>query len=257
MEEERTEQTEVNETQAPQEQPAEKTEAPETAPAENSEETPVDTTEFDGINNAKAQLETLKGFNQEQTVDDNQFTYDEDLEQWVDKNGKLYDTKPETGQTVNQFDPYNWQIGQAEQNIQRAKDTLIATKERECIAQFEKGFADLKDSLSQASWEVLKHDVVAPAMQEFADAIYSDKYDNNTLKQVIDNINNGIEARKSIYNLRGQAQENINTQKNTNYPLEGQAPTGVQGEINTKTFRGKSKQEVTGVLNKLKSKFNL
>jgi hypothetical protein len=257
MEEERTEMTEQTEVNTPQETPTEKTEAPETAPAENSEETPVDTTEFDGINNAKKQLETLKGFNQEQTVDDNQFTYDEDLEQWVDKNGKLYDTKPETGQTVNQFDPYNWQLGQAEANIQKAKENLVASKEREAIDMFEKGFADLKDSLSQASWEVLKHDVVAPAMQEFANAIYSDKYDENTLKAVVDNIQNGIEARKSIYNLRGQAQENINTQKNTKYPLEGQAPTGVQGEINTKTFRGKSRQEISGILNNLKNKFNL
>ena len=217
---------------------------------DDDEEVEIPSLDLSGIEAAREKLEMLDQYPdepmQQPVQQESQYEYDEDADVWVDKDtGEVYNDKPyEPDATFEEkFSGLAWAKQEAENAYIQEKVKLTQDVENAAVEYFYTRLGDLADELNPAQVEVLKHDVCSPIMQDFVELMAHDEVDEDTFGYVIEALDDAIDARVSLYDLHGQAQDYINEQHEDYYPLESQQPTYVQGYNDTTTWYGLTKKQ--------------
>lgn len=214
----------------------------EVKPADNEPKQEDNKLDLSKLANAKTKLESLDTFGKEEQVEE-EYEYDEDSDTWVDKQGNAYDEKPEPKTKGNKFDSLKWNVEQSQKEYEFEKQRLAYQAEQKLNDIFFKRTGDILNTLNRNQINVLKEDCISPLISQFIYDINNNNINEDTFNQVVKKLDEAIETRMSLYNLRSQQQDIVNEEHAKKFPLETQQPTQVYGVNGKQTWEGANKKE--------------
>lgn len=233
----------VNETESTDEVEENTAEETETKEESSEEQITYDEAGLQKLADANKTLQDLTKYTTEKD-DSDRYEYDDIEEMWHDKTtDEYYDERPELKRT-KVFDAERYYIDKTQQEIHNIKQQIVDNTEKELIDMLNTSLGDIANNLTAEQYDTLKKDALGPYAKQFAEDLLDDVVDGEYIIDLKRKCRKSIDDRLSLYNIRSQAQDNINNNHETKYPLESQEPTNVSGMITKGTWENSSQSEI-------------